>query len=140
MAKYKYETLTDDEDDLEIADQLHYREVEHRNYMRNANAFKALLDAMAPLKLPDQWPDELKQYKNMTRDQVIAAIEDEATETLVLNLLQRKMLRERWRAELHEAGKIESYMAQVKSMLPAKKADRDVILANAKTRRDAKGG
>lgn len=140
MAKYEYETLTDNEGDLDNADQLHYREIEHRQYSRNADSFKELLDAMASLNLPAEWPEEIKKYRKMTRDQVIEAIEDEETEQLVLNLLHRKMLRERWRAELHEAKKIESYLVQIGASLPVNKAKRAEVMAAAKVRRDARGG
>ncbi len=139
MAKLKYDTITDDDEKLDLADQLHYREIEHQQYDRNADGFKALLDAMAPLNLPAEWPDELKQYRKMTRDQVIEAIEDEATEELVLNLLHRKQLRERWRAERHEAKRVEQYIEQIKAQLPKQKAAYDKVLLDAKTRRQARG-
>ena len=138
MAKYVYETLTDADDDLELADQLNGREQEHRQYARNAAAFEAILAAMVPLGLPADWPAELVKYKDLSRDQIIAAIDDESMQTLVLNLAHRQMIKRRMQAEKHEASRIEMYMKQVKAMLPTNKADYDKVLADAKARREAK--
>jgi hypothetical protein len=137
MAKFTYETLDDDGDDLENAEALHHRENEHRQYARNEAVFAALLDDMVALNLPDEWPQELKKHRNKSRDQIIADIEDEVTELLVLNLAQRDMLRRRMRAERHERKNIETYIGQIKKSLPKDMVKRAAVLDAAKVKRDA---
>ena len=138
MAKVTYETITDDDFNLQLAQQLHGREQEHRDYSRNTDMFRSLLNTLESQGISKNWPEDIKQCKGMSRDQIIAEIIDnDVLQEKALDYAHYLQIHLRWKAEKHEAKRLEMYKDQVAAMLPVNKAARDAILANAKAKRDA---
>lgn len=129
-------SMTQDEQDLAIAENMHGREVEFFHYNLNVANYEQLLSQPPLNTLPAEWPADLVQYKKMTRDQTVAAISDEATLSLVGNLQLRDRLTAAKKAEAVERGRVEMYRNTLATSIPQPRLV--AAVAKAKALRDAR--
>lgn len=128
-------SMTQDERDLAIAQDLHGRETEWFHYDLNVRNYDNLL-AQSPLTdLPAEWPAELVQYKKLTRDQTIAAISDDQVLGTVVNLQLRDRLVAAKKAESIERGRAEMYRNNLATSIPQQRLTAAIV--KAKIARDA---
>lgn len=91
----KYLALNQDYQLLELAQAIHGREAEHYHYSLNYENYQSLLAREEYTSLPADWPDALKHYRGLSRDQIVAALVNKDAEgmKLALRLMQRDRLR-----------------------------------------------
>jgi len=130
-----YVSLTKEERDLAIAQAIHAREVEWFHYETNRVNYESLLSDPSLANLPAEWPAELVKYQGKKRDEIVAAIKDDATLTSVFNLQQRDDLKRAAKTEAIERDRVAQYHEKLLSSLPAGK-DRDEAITAAKAERD----
>lgn len=128
-------SMTQDEQDLAIAQNLHGRETEWFHYDLNVRNYDKLL-SQSPLKdLPAEWPAELVQYRKLNRDQTVMAINDEQVLGTVTNLQLRDRLQAAKKAESLERGRAEMYRNNLATCIPQPRLT--AAIAKAKIARDA---
>ena len=131
----QYQSLTQEERDLAIAQALHARETEHFHYDLNIQNYEAMLKEPALAELPKEWPAEVAKYRTLARDAVVAAVSDPVQRALVLSLQQRDRLVHMTACEKHEAANVERIYAALDTQLPPVR--KEAALAAAKTAREA---
>lgn len=128
-------SMTQDEQDLAIAHNLHARETEWFHYDLNVRNYDNLLTRPPLTDLPAEWPAELVQYKKLSRDQTIAAISDDQVLGTVINFQLRDRLVAAKKAESIERGRAEMYRNNLATSIPQPRLT--AAIAKAKIARDA---
>lgn len=127
--------MTQDEQDLAVAQNIYSREVEWFHYDLNVRHYQSLL-SQDPLKsLPAEWPAEISKYKSLSRDEAVRMISDSAVLVQVTQLQHRDRLQALMKADAIERDKVEMYRNGLASTLP--QARLNAAMAKAKAARDA---
>jgi len=132
----QYLTNTAPSTPLSIARDIMYKEMEYAQYDNERSIYQGVLDSESIQALPEEWPDELVQYKNMSRDEICSKIADAGTLDLVGLLQYRDKARGHVAACIFECNRIETIHGHLLEQLPAG-PERDAALAQAQADRDA---
>lgn len=111
----QYSYVSQDEQDDVIAQAIIQREKEHHNYEVNRLNYLNMLDQMSDL--PDEWPDNLIQYRGLGGEQLAAALSGDDY-TLASELQFRDRIRVLLTTTMAEQAKVEKVHAALCASLP----------------------
>lgn len=118
-----------------IAQNIHSREVEWFSYDLNVTNYANLLASEEYSSLPDEWPNSLVKYRNLTRDEAAQVIADQDTLNQVQRLQQRDRLKMLIRTEQIERDRVATYRDQLlASVNPSEQAALDAAFQRLATK------
>lgn len=130
-------SLTQDEQWLAIAQNLHGREVEWFHYDLNCRQYESLLSDPSMAELPEEWPAHLAKFRGLSRDEAIRKVSDLPSLMQVQKMEHRDRLRLLLRAEMVERERVGLYHSQLHAAFPDANV-RDTALARARQLREAR--
>lgn len=107
--------LTQLERDVLVAQNIHAREMELFTYELNKQNYQHMLDSMKDL--PDEWPEELVQFKSLSAQQMTDNVNAEQLEA-TSQLAYRDRLRHLLTTETIEQEKSRKVLEALKKQLP----------------------
>lgn len=119
-----YLFLTEDDKHDTIAKAMHGRESEHYNYELNKINYEHMLEAYKDL--PEEWPENLTQYKTIFGDKLAELVHGEIFE-LVCRYQFRDKLRVLLKTTIVEQNKTTEVYEALKKQLPEDKTEEVVV-------------
>ncbi len=113
----KYSTLTQDHQDDVVAQGIISREKEHYSYALAKSNFEAILRNPDVAQLPEEWPDNIKQFK-VLHGEALAAVLKGDQYTLAIQLQFRDRTRLLLATTICEMTKTEHHHAALSAKLP----------------------